>query len=161
MRILVFSDTHNNFSQLKRIIDKHNDIDTIIHAGDCTDEIDDIRLLMPNKIIFNVSGNCDYYSAAKSKITAKIENKLIFIRHGHTENVKNSLYEIIAMANAENADILVYGHTHIPYVNKQGNLHIINPGSLTQPRGEHRHPTYGIIEILGDDITCNIIEVKN
>jgi len=160
MRILVFSDTHNSFLQLKRIIDKHSDIDTIIHAGDGTAEIDDIRLLMPNKIIFNVSGNCDYYSSAKSKITAEIENKLIFIKHGHAENVKNSLNEIIAMANTEKADVLIFGHTHIPYANKQGRLHILNPGSLTQPRGG-RCPTYGILEIAGEEISCSIIEVKN
>lgn len=35
---------------------------------------------------------------------------------------------------AINADVLIVGHTHTPFVRREGNRTILNPGSLGQPK---------------------------
>jgi predicted phosphodiesterase len=49
------------------------------------------------------------------------------------EEIQNMIAE--AMEPVE-ADFLVVGHSHIPMNRKLGNLTIINPGSVGQPRDE-------------------------
>ena len=48
-------------------------------------------------------------------------------------------------------DIVMCGHTHRPVVETDGNLTIINPGSLSYPRQENRRPSYVIMELDKDD----------
>ena len=54
------------------------------------------------------------------------------------------------------ADILIYGHTHVPKVVQRNHLLVINPGSLSLPRQENHEPSYAVLNIEGDDISCEI-----
>ncbi len=47
------------------------------------------------------------------------------------------------------ADILVCGHTHIPYVREIGNKLVVNAGSVGQPKHGDPRASYCIIEIDG------------
>ena len=44
-------------------------------------------------------------------------------------------------------DIVIYGHTHKPVVDIEGDIIAVNPGSLTYPRQENRKPSYIIMEL--------------
>ena len=40
------------------------------------------------------------------------------------------------------ADIMLFGQTHVPLVENDGTLLLLNPGSI----GDRSHPTYGVLE---------------
>ena len=42
--------------------------------------------------------------------------------------------EVLEMLEGVDADIIVIGHSHIPFIRKLGDMTIINPGSVGQPR---------------------------
>ena len=41
----------------------------------------------------------------------------------------------------------MYGHTHIPLIQYEQGMYIINPGSITLPRQEGRKPSYILMEL--------------
>ena len=44
------------------------------------------------------------------------------------------------------ADVILLGHTHVPAIRRVGNTHIVNPGSLGQPRHGLPSATYAVWE---------------
>ena len=65
--------------------------------------------------------------------------------------VKYSHSGLVLRAKELGADIVLYGHSHIPDISYHENIWLINPGSLTRPR-ENKAPTYCILEISGEKI---------
>ncbi len=45
-----------------------------------------------------------------------------------------------------NADVILLGHTHVPSIRRVGKAHIVNPGSLGQPRHGLPSATYAVWE---------------
>lgn len=45
------------------------------------------------------------------------------------------------------ANIILFGHTHVPLILEEDNIRIMNPGSVSYPRGVDRIKTFGIIDI--------------
>lgn len=45
-----------------------------------------------------------------------------------------------------NADVLLVGHTHIPFVRTAGRILLANPGSLGQPKSGHARAEYAVWE---------------
>lgn len=58
-----------------------------------------------------------------------------------------TLEHLIREARERNADIIIFGHTHVPYLEIGRDMAVMNPGSLTYPRQEGRLPSYIILEI--------------
>ena len=77
--------------------------------------------------------------------------------HGHRKNVKFGYYGAVLAARQENADILLFGHTHSAMTDYDDGLYIMNPGSL----GQAGYPTYGIIDITSSGITTKIIDASH
>ncbi|ENM5833662.1 phosphodiesterase [Vibrio metoecus] len=62
----------------------------------------------------------------------------LFLTHGH-------LYHGEKLPPLKKGDVLVHGHTHVPVVDWAGHVWIVNPGSMTFPRGNHQ-PSYGVLD---------------
>ncbi len=102
--------------------------------------------------IHYVTGNCDYYSiAAPSSRVVEVLGKRFFLTHGHNHGVKFSLDHLRFLANEEGYDCILFGHTHIPLMEYEGDTLIMNPGSISLPRNSD-YPTFAIIQI--DDKAC-------
>lgn len=131
-KILIFSDTHGNINRCIDIISSTDSISAIIHAGDCTGDAEDLSYAYPNIPVYFVKGNNDFFSDAPSNMTVMIDGVRIFISHGHEERVKyESDYRTFrAKAKAANADLAVFGHTHISYISYDGSMTVVNPGSV-------------------------------
>ncbi len=155
MRILVVSDTHGNFRNFKKAVDDHKSADVIIHCGDSRGEIEEIKMYYPNKAYVTVKGNCDLGSMLPLEEIRVFENKKLFITHGHLYNVKMSLYPICCKAREENADIVIFGHTHNALCEYDDGLYILNPGSL----GGYG-ASYALIDITEQGIMTNIVKLK-
>lgn len=157
MRILVLSDTHRKLKRVMNLLKKIQDIDVIIHLGDNT--VDARSIVDETDIpVYYIKGNCDIDNV-KSEDIITLEGKRIFITHGHLYNVNTTLITLCYRAEEVNADICLYGHTHIPMIEDYNGIFIINPGSITEPRGGSKY-SYGLIEINDDEINAEICEVQ-
>ena len=70
--------------------------------------------------------------------------------HGHNYYVSMGSEIIAREARARGFDIVMYGHTHKPVVNRQEGIIAVNPGSLSYPRQEGRRPSYIVMEVEGE-----------
>ena len=144
MRIIVFSDSHNNISRMEKVLSGIIGVDAVIHAGDGLLDLDEIAINYPNIRFFGVRGNCDS-TPAKGEMMLDFDGKKIFVTHGHLYSVKSEIeweYQTIRDKGRElGADAVVFGHTHIPYNMNWGDIVVMNPGSIKY------EGTYGVIEI--------------
>lgn len=154
MRILVASDTHGDFQTLKRVVLSQPTADVIIHLGDGEEQADAIKMMFPNKMVVNVKGNCDWGSTLPMVEIKNLEGKKIMATHGHLYNVKMGYLEAIYAAREQQADVLLFGHTHMPFTYYDDGLYIMNPGSCHGSYG-----TYGILDITKAGIVTNVIKV--
>jgi len=53
------------------------------------------------------------------------------------------------------ADLLILGHTHVPYVQRSGLGMIVNPGSVGQPRDLDPRASYMIIEVEEGEVSID------
>ena len=44
-------------------------------------------------------------------------------------------------------DVVMFGHTHVPFIDIGPDITILNPGSLSYPRQADRKPTFLLMEI--------------
>lgn len=154
MRILVVSDTHRDAHALRTAILKQPKAEVVIHLGDGAEEAQEIKESFPEKMFLTVRGNCDWGGTAPVEELVVLEGKRIFFTHGYTYHVKYDLSEAIAAARERKADILLYGHTHLPLTEYQDGLYIMNPGSLHGSMG-----SYGIIDIIPEGIVTNLLKI--
>lgn len=161
MRILVAGDTHGDISKLQNILKDTSDmIDAFVHTGDYESDALEIAREFPRLPVYNVRGNCDFSGASPVVRLDEICGKKVFITHGHRYDVNYSLMQLAYTALENNADICLFGHTHIPLIEKYDNLVIVNPGSLSRPRGGSEC-SYAVIEIEDDgEVTAKIVKYK-
>lgn len=126
MRILITSDIHGNLDKLIELRKKES-YDIHLDAGDSN--MEDIAL--SSLQIVSVKGNTDYYSSLPYKRLINSPFGLILLTHGHIERVKIGLDWLYQSAKSNQANIVVFGHTHQQMVKKDGDILFINPGSLT------------------------------
>ena len=55
---------------------------------------------------------------------------------------------------SRHVDIVMFGHTHKPYLDMGEDITVLNPGSLSYPRQVGRKGSYMILEI-NEDGKCN------
>ena len=143
MELLCLSDSHGRANNILRVLERQiKKPDGIIFLGD------GLRDLMycdfGNIPVYSVRGNCDtglFFGDvyADEERIIELNGKRIMLTHGHKYGVKNGLSRLIYAAAERCADIVVFGHTHIPleiYIDKDNSdilekpLYIMNPGSV-------------------------------
>lgn len=129
MDILVFSDTHGRIMDMMETIRFHKP-DAVVHLGDYAEDSHLIQKTFPDIPLYAVKGNNDSFSVFPGKLFLKLCGKRLFLTHGHQYSVKNGYVSIIHTAMCAGADILLFGHTHIPYYAVRDGMHVINPGSI-------------------------------
>ncbi len=131
MKTGIISDTHGVNSFIESAMEYLRNVDLIIHAGDHYNDAEYIQRNYDIRVI-GVAGNCD-----KENIDEKIEviaNKKFFITHGHKYNVKTNISNIFYAGKEKNADIVIFGHSHVPFYEVEEGIVLINPGSVSLPR---------------------------
>lgn len=147
MKILVISDTHNMIQNAVGLITKL-DPDYVLHLGDMCEDCHRLENMFPRKLIVSVKGNNDYFDKSYPlERCFELGGKRIFMCHGHKYNVKSSIMSLVYRAKEQGADIVLYGHTHLPHKEDYNGMLIINPGTVG---------TYAVIEITETSIEAKI-----
>ncbi|MBC8586772.1 metallophosphoesterase [Paratissierella segnis] len=157
MRIAVVSDTHGNYKEVLRALERQDKFDMLFHLGDYVDDGEKLKKILSIPTII-VKGNGDYWSDYNEDEIIEIKGKKILVTHGHRYNVRFNYTSLYYKGLELKADIVLFGHTHVPLNIKENNLIIMNPGSPSLPRSQDRKKTFGIIEI-GDRIKTEIVEI--
>lgn len=131
MNILVASDTHGRYERLAEAIRRARP-DVLLFLGD---GLRDLRIPETEGLeVRAVCGNCDWYTGnpvpeARLEVIGGVR---IFLTHGHRYGVKWGLEKAVAAALQNGADVLLYGHTHIPFEKTLPRGHALEDGSVLQ-----------------------------
>jgi len=93
--------------------------------------------------------NMEFLKMLKKREKIKIDGKDIVIIHASPWDDDGYVYENSlskSFLDEVNAEILVYGHTHVPCLKKVGNGIIINPGSVGQPRDGNPKASFAVLD---------------
>lgn len=108
---------------------------------------DVIAMLNPLKErIVSVRGNCEAevdqmvldFPVLADYCLMPVGNHMMFCTHGHIYNEEN-------LPPMMPGDILLYGHTHVPRAEKVLDKWMLNPGSVSIPKGGSV-PSYAVLE---------------
>ncbi len=143
MKCLIFSDSHGTPYYMRRALLMHRDAEVVFFLGDGLSDIQLVKEENPDKFFVFVKGNCDFRSfimgvAVKKTESINLMNKKITLTHGDLYGAKSGLGGLIALAKETDSDIILFGHTHIPYesyLSEEKTAHtkpiyLFNPGSI-------------------------------
>ena len=149
MNILVFSDSHGSTSGMYWAMEEYKP-DQVLFLGDGMNDIEEVQMVYPKVPFCIVPGNCDGWSMEPARKLIKVGGKSILMGHGHYRwSVKQGYDYAIADARVSGADILLFGHTHVPVCQHfEDGLWMMNPGPASL--------TYGIITIEKGVIDCSL-----
>jgi len=101
---------------------------------------------LPEELVFNYKGKTiSAYHGSPCSIT-----EYIF------DDMGDRVQEII---DELDTDILLLGHTHVPFIKWLGDKVIINPGSVGKPKDSDNRASYVLLE-LNDKVNAEIIRVN-
>jgi uncharacterized protein len=120
--------------------------DVILHAGDvCTAAVlDELAQYAPVRA---VAGNNDGPDVAAWGALPTLETQLAGLRVAmiHDSGAANGRLRRMRAAFPD-AELVVFGHSHIPLDARDGGFRIFNPGSPTDRRRQP-HGTFGVLQI--------------
>ncbi len=157
MRVLVLSDSHGAAGNILSAVEAQNEVRHIFFLGDGLTDLETVEPLFKNKIIHKVAGNCDYAAFGPSTGLEVINSTKIFYTHGHMDFVKGGLSALKTRSAAAAADIVLFGHTHMPCVEYENGVYYVNPGSVGHSRSGKN--TYAVIDIEKNGIMPVIINI--
>ncbi|MFN8009176.1 MAG: metallophosphoesterase family protein [Terriglobia bacterium] len=153
----VISDTHGWLD--KAVIGHFHGVEHILHAGDVGDlhVPDQLKGIAP---VTAVSGNVDEEIDSRllrAEETPCLFGTKIFMTHilGNPERLPPDLQGKISQINPA---LVVFGHTHQPYVKKIGGVLFLNPGSAGRKRFSLPR-CIGILVVENGEVEATILEI--
>lgn len=150
---MVISDSHGSKSALKAVFnwakERMPPKDSICAAAFLGDGIEDLMPAMDatgfscNWAI--VKGNNDYHINEAESAVFDFVNYRFFITHGHRYNLYGGYHALVYAARSNGANAALTGHSHVPHHETLDGIHLINPGSVSRPRGRIG-ATFAVIE---------------
>ena len=144
-------------------------------------EREDFRKCLPSVLAF-VRGNNDphtfplSYDIGKYNLEARtllkgsvimpysqllnVNGQNLYITHGHLQNIEYTYEPIASIARENNCKTVIYGHTHIPEDLDGKECRLINPGSISRPRGG-MPATFAILTVEKTFIDAAFLKIEN
>ena len=159
--VAVISDTHlpRGTRRLpEACVDRLRDADLILHAGDlvAASVLEELASYAPVRA---VAGNVDHpalmETLPKSRVVEVEDARIGMV---HVAGPRAGREARLAVRFPE-CSAIVYGHTHVPQVERFEGTWILNPGSPTERRSAPRH-TMIVLRIGGATIEPELVEVS-
>ena len=149
MKVLIVSDTHGKDENLEAAVYKEAPFDLLIHCGDVegreifTEALVDCPCCM-------VSGNNDFFTDLPREEQIELCGKRILVTHGHYYGVSMAFDQLADAAKQRGCNAAFFGHIHMPVLETEDGVLLVNPGSLAFPRQRGRRPSYAVLETDGN-----------
>ena len=161
MRWLLFSDTHGSIKEAAILIERFaSQVDGVLHMGDYERDCDflDKQYRYTYDLSFaGVPGNCDLGSRSPRSRLFHVEGRCVMMCHGDRYHVNDGLEYLDLAAREAGADVVLFGHTHMPLQVEKDGILFVNSGSLTEPRGWTKR-SFGILEIEKGKAAANLLD---
>lgn len=103
-----------------------------------------------------VRGNCDAavdqmmlsFPILSDSLVFPVGKRTVYATHGHVYHAEN-------LPPLCRGDVLLYGHTHVPVLQKTNDLVVLNPGSVSIPKGGSKASYF---ELNGTEVTLCSLE---
>ncbi|MFH1139956.1 MAG: YfcE family phosphodiesterase [Pseudomonadota bacterium] len=166
VRLAVFADTHGHKTAVDEACRLAGPFDCLVHLGD---GVEDGRAAAAAwGIPFRgVAGNEDFMSGEPERSTLEAAGWKILLIHGHQTDINpfqpraifdEHLATLSWMAEQEQAEMLLFGHTHRAMIEKRGGLILGNPGEMHP--GSSQPPTFMLILALPNQATLRLMARK-
>jgi uncharacterized protein len=141
VRIGLISDTHGLLRP--EVHSAFAGVDLILHAGDvCGEEIlDELALIAPLGAVYG-NNDAPWEPGMVPELNLTLEGVRVHVSHGH-EVGKVTPANIAA---AYDADVVVYGHTHVQKISRIDGRLIVNPGAAG-PRRFNLEPSVALLTL--------------
>ena len=155
--LAVLSDTHSrDGTRLEgRAADAVAEAEIVAHAGDFVTEGALDAFYEATDSLRAVHGNVDA-SGVRDRLPSVREFEYAGVRvvvvHGH-EHSKTALG---LLGRERDADVVVFGHSHVPGVEEAGDLLLLNPGSHADPRGNPA--AHAELEAVAEGLDGRLVE---
>ncbi len=90
------------------------------------------------------------------KVILEVAGQRIGVVHGHEGRGRTTLLRAFNTFANDEVDMIVFGHSHELYFGEYQAVTMINPGSVSRPRGTDRRPSVVVLEINGPDIAYQV-----
>ena len=152
MTIGLVSDTHNLVRP--EIFSALDGVELILHAGDVGGRsvIDELSAIAPVRAVY---GNTDIPGepGLQAHLALVIDGLSIHVSHGHEVGGGPTAEKLLSRYTA---DIIVFGHTHQPLVERSGRRLVINPGAAG-PRRFKLQPSVARLRVTNAEAEASIV----
>ena len=148
MLIAVISDSHGNKTSISKIKKKISNAEVLLFLGDGENDLKEITEDFTGEV-YAVRGNCDFEGKYPEERIIEIKGKKIFMCHGHRYGVKYGYNSIYYRGKEVGADIVLFGHSHLPIIEECDGLTLMNPGSISHGMGRI-DKTLGYIDLINN-----------
>ncbi|MHB8846427.1 MAG: metallophosphoesterase family protein [Nitrospirota bacterium] len=157
MKVGIISDTHVPGAAAAlpgKVFELFTGVDLILHAGDIVSlsVLDELSVIAP---VEAVAGNMD---GAELRLPAKkvltLGKFTVGLIHG---KYRIDVQKEMIRKDFGAVDLIVYGHSHMPFWGRVGDVLFLNPGSPT----DTRHAPYNSVALLtvGDTLSAEIVRL--
>lgn len=156
MRIGILSDTHGLLRP--RVLELLDGVDHLIHAGDVgpAELLAELEALAPLTAVYGNTDGFDVRKRLPDVAAVELGGLRFAVTHGHLSGVPSP--ERLAPRHPE-ADVVVFGHTHVPRLEVLDGRWFVNPGSCGPRR--FGHPvTLVLAEIDREGLAPRLISVE-
>ena len=159
MDMLVFSDSHGYRKNMETVLARWKKLpEFVVHLGDGCEEFEALAEAYRGgtTVFASVAGNFEDYSVPSALRPPAFRvvtfgKYRIFLCHGHRFGVKSGTEPFHPYARDNDLDVVLYGHTHIPYeetvsapeMGRDRPLKIFCPGSISLPASGS--PSFGVV----------------
>jgi uncharacterized protein len=163
LRLVVVADTHSNPHPRAAELIAHEKPDRILHAGDIGElrVIDALQEIAPT---IAVRGNIDVRAKDLPDLMTidlvEGEEQLLTILLMHIAvNGPKLRADAIRHAKKSGANLVICGHSHVPFIGRDRETSVFNPGSMG-PRRFQLPIVFGVLELKDRKVTMKHIDCE-
>ncbi|WP_434120712.1 YfcE family phosphodiesterase [Salinicoccus roseus] len=145
MKILIVSDNHGEQGIVYEAYGR-NSGDLNIHLGDSEFNYDDTEMVHFERVRGNVDTDSRY------PVEGHHEELGVFYTHGHFYDIKKGREVLADRAREYGARYAFYGHSHVAKAEIVGDVYCINPGSISNSKGELEE-SYAVLDTSSNIVT--------
>jgi putative phosphoesterase len=108
----------------------------------------------------------DFMRGLPFDLRFELAGKRVRLVHGSPRKVNEYLFEdkpartFERIAAGADCDVLVFGHTHKPWVHEYGGVLFVNCGSVGKPKDGDPRAAFAVLEAAGDGVVATIERVE-
>jgi len=103
----------------------------------------------------------DFLSQLGLEGRARLDEKQVAMYHGSVDSAIQYVHEDQAedsLLERAKCDILILGHTHVPYIRRLSKGLVVNPGSVGQPRDSDPSASFAVLDTSGQEASIERVD---